>query len=349
VNSLEHQLQYPLGDTLPAPGTALEIAPGVKWVRMPLPFALDHINLWLLADEVDGRAGWTIVDCCIARDDIKALWEQVFATALDGKPVLRVVVTHMHPDHVGLAHWLCERWNAPLHMSMTDYAIARLFSQHASGPGGEQAAAHFARHGLNDPESIAKIKARAAYYPGMVPAMPASFRRLLDGQRLAIGANDWHTIAGYGHAPEHMSLHAPGLGILIAGDMLLPRISTNVSVFDTEPEADPLPLFLQSIERFRPLPADTLVLPSHGKPFRGIAARLDQLKTHHEERLAEVLAACATPQSAADIVPVLFRRPLDLHQMTFALGEALAHLHALWYGGQLARQEAHGVYRFVRR
>lgn len=348
MNPLEHQLDYPFGDTLPAPGTVMEVAPGVRWLRMPLPFALDHINLWLLADEVDGRRGWTVVDCGITRDEVKTLWERVFEDALDGLPILRVVVTHMHPDHVGLAHWLCERWQAPLHMSMTDYALARVFARGESGAGGDLAADHFARHGLNDPASVEKIKARASYYPSLVPRLPPAFRRMLDGSELSIGGRRWRAIAGYGHAPEHISLHCETLHTLISGDMLLPRISTNVSVFDVEPEANPLPLFLASIERFRPLPADTLVLPSHGKPFRGIAARIDQLRHHHDERLEDVLAACARPRTAAEIVPVLFRRELDLHQMTFAMGESLAHLHALWHDGRLIRQEGQGVIRFVR-
>jgi glyoxylase-like metal-dependent hydrolase (beta-lactamase superfamily II) len=139
--------------------------------------------------------------------------------------------------------------------------------------------------------------------------------------------------------------------VMISGDMVLPRISTNVSVIDIEPEANPLPLYLASLERLRALPADTLVLPSHGKPFRGLHARIDQLKAHHDERLADVMAACARePQTAASLLPVLFRRPLDLHQTTFAMGESIAHLHALWLDGRLRREAgADGVYRFQTR
>lgn len=347
-DQLEARLHYPLGTTLPEPGRALVVAPGVKWIRMTLPFALDHINLWLLRDSIDGREGWTVVDCCITRDEAKAQWEQVFAHELDGLPVLRVIVTHMHPDHIGLAHWLCERWNCRLWISATDYAMARIGSQSTTGFGGSAAADFFASHGLVDPDSVQKIRARASYYPGLVPAVPAMYRRLIDGMDVTIGGHGWRCIAGHGHAPEHMALWCEALGVLISGDMILPRISTNVSVYDQEPEADSLSLFLDSIDRFRPLPESTLVLPSHGRPFTGLHERIAQLHTHHEERLAEVIAACAEkPCSASDVLPVLFPRALDLHQTTFAMGEAVAHLHRLWHAGALRRERgADGVWRF---
>lgn len=349
----EKKLSYPWGDDLPEPGHVLTVADGVRWIRMPLPFALDHINLWLLRDEIDGQEGWTAVDCGICRDQVKALWEQVFINALDGLPILRVVVTHMHPDHVGLAHWLCERWNAPMFMTMTDYAIARLWSTPAQGknagggPTGQPAAEHFARHGLVDPEAQEKIRQRANYYPDLVPEVPRRFDRLMNGQRLQIGGREWRIIVGYGHAPEHASLYCDTLQTLISGDMLLPRISTNVSVFDYEPNANPLPLYLNSLRDYDELPENTLVLPSHGRPFRGMHERVAQQLTHHAERLAEVLEACAVPQSTADIIPVLFKRQLDLHQLTFAMGEALAHLHALYFEGKLKRATGDdGIIRF---
>ncbi len=367
MNLLEQQLDYPLGATLPAPGAALQIAPGVKWIRMALPFALDHINLWLLRDEMDHPdrpgdklQGWSVVDCCISKDEAKAQWEAVFANELEGLPILRVIVTHMHPDHIGLAHWLCERWTTPSHLcrlwiSATDFNVARMACANTSsttGFGGNAAAGFFASHGLIDPDSVEKIKGRAGYYPSLVPAVPASYRRMMDGDTVRIGAqgarHDWVCISGFGHAPEHIALYCEALGLLIGGDMMLPRISTNVSVYDVEPESNPLALFLDSIDKFRPLPADTLTLPSHGKPFRGLHTRIGQLHDHHRDQLALVQAACqAGPCSAADIVPVMFKRALDLHQMTFAMGEAVAHLHCLWFAEKLTRQlGADGIYRF---
>ena len=373
MNSLEHELNYPLGDAMPGVGQTMAVADGVKWIRMGLPFALNHINLWLLRDQIDGKDGWTVVDCCIDKPESRAQWQQIFDTQLGGLPILRVICTHMHPDHIGLAHWLCDTWKVPLWISATDYNVARNLSSAASNVGGQAAADFYASHGLNDPESVAKIKARTGYYSGLVPAVPHSYRRIMDGDMVSIGGRNWRCISGYGHAPEHIALylHAPSapaapaapaprrdaadLGaarrsapVLISGDMVLPRISTNVSVFDLEPEGDPLKLFLNSIQKYLSLPAETLVLPSHGKPFTGMHQRIAQLQNHHADRLAEVMQACSTqPTSGADIVPIMFKRELDLHQMTFAIGEAVAHLHMLWFEGKLARQlRSDGIYRF---
>lgn len=377
-DELEARLHYPLGFAMPEPGQTMAVAPGVKWIRMALPFALDHINLWLLRDTIDGVEGWTAVDCCIDRPESRAQWEQVFDNALEGLPILRVIVTHMHPDHIGLAHWLCERWSglaagpyqgatgplggqgpaqlAPvgahqvcrLWMSATDYNAARIGSHSTTGFGGEAAARFFASHGMCDPASLDQIRKRSSYYPSLVPAVPSRYHRIRDGQTIRIGDRDWHCISGYGHAPEHIALHCDKLGVLISGDMVLPRISTNVSVYDQEPEADSLTHFLDSLDKYLTLPESTLVLPSHGKPFTGLQERIQQLKDHHRDRLQEVVDACRErPCSAMDIIPVMFTRALDLHQMTFAMGEAVAHLHRLWYLGELGRALGQdGIYRF---
>lgn len=309
MNLLEQQLQYTFGDALPEHGMAMQVAPGVKWIRMALPFALDHINLWLIRDETEDAAvpgrmiqGWTAVDCCIAAPESKAQWEKLFANALEGLPILRVIVTHMHPDHIGLAAWLCERWTSASHVcrlwiSATDYNAARNASRGTTGFGGDSAARFFASHGLTDPDSIEKIRGRDGYYPSMVPEVPASYCRLMDGMTVYIGVGEnrqsWRCIVGYGHAPEHIALYCDALQLLISGDMVLPRISTNISVYDLEPEADALGLFLHSLGAYQDLPADTLVLPSHGKPFRGLHTRIRQLQDHHRDRLAEVLQPAA--------------------------------------------------------
>lgn len=206
----------------------------------------------------------------------------------------------------------------------------------------------FVSHGLANPEFLKKIEGRGAYYSTLVPQVPVSFCRLMDAQLLRIGGNDWRCVSGYGHAPEHMALSCEKLKILISGDMVLPRISTNVSVYEMEPEADALRLFLDSIEKFLSLDPDTLTLPSHGKPFRGLHTRIAQLQAHHRDRLIEVMDACAAGAcSAADILPIMFKRELDLHQTTFAMGEALAHLHWLWFDGRLVRSLGpDGIYRF---
>lgn len=349
MNALEQQLHYEFGDQLPTPGGTLEVAHGVRWIRMALPFALDHINLWLLRDHLDGRDGWTVIDCCISHGAAKAQWETLFADALEGLPILRVLVTHMHPDHVGLAHWLCERWNAPLWMSATDYYTARLAIIDAASPDARNDVKFFASHGMTDPQVLDEISRRFGYYKQLVPALPNHFRRLLDGDVVRIGHRQWRCISGYGHAPEHIALHSPEDHLLIGGDMMLPRISTNVSVSSVEPDSNALASFLASIDKFLPMEADTMTLPSHGKPFKGLHERIAQLHAHHQERLQELLDACQQqPRSAHDILPLLFKRPLDVHQSTFAMGETVAHLNHLWLGGHVNRnRDERGIYRYA--
>jgi glyoxylase-like metal-dependent hydrolase (beta-lactamase superfamily II) len=351
--SLEARLHYPLGSALPHAESVIDVADGLRWVRMGLPFALNHINLWLLRDAVDGTEGWSVVDCGVDLPESRAQWEWIFKHALDDLPIVRVIVTHMHPDHIGLADWLCQRWTTPVHtcrlwMSATDHLAARTLSQQAPMDGRHGMADFFASHGMTDPEQLNAIRGRANYYPNLVPSVPRQYRRLQGGDRVRIGGRDWRCMAGYGHAPEHMALFDSERHLLISGDMVLPRISTNVSVYESEPEGDPLRLFLTSLNAYTHLPDDTVVLPSHGQPFVGLHERLKQLHDHHRDRLAELLQACqAQAMSAADAVPVLFQRKLDVHQTTFAMGEAIAHLNALWHRESLQRErDAAGVWRF---
>jgi len=355
ADALESALTYPLDDRLPSLGGAIEIAPGLKWLRMPMPFQLNHINLWLLRDRVEGRDGWAVVDCGVDMPKARAAWENIFAHELDGLPILRVLVTHMHPDHVGLAHWLCERWSTPefecrLWMSAADYSAALHASAGADRNFGELMSDFFACHGITDTVLLERMRQMRGNYTTMVPGVPSAYRRLLDGMDVTLADSDqWHCIVGYGHSTEHIALHSAARKLLIAGDMVLPRISTNLSVFGSEPEGDPLALFLMSLQRYRALPADTLVLPAHGKPFIGLHTRLDQLQDHHRDRLAEVItAAREKPVSGTDILPLLFKRKLDSHQLSFALGEAVAHLNNLWHAGQLTRtRDSEGVWRYA--
>jgi glyoxylase-like metal-dependent hydrolase (beta-lactamase superfamily II) len=238
-------------------------------------------------------------------------------------------------------------------MTVAEYALARVYSATLRGADGNAAADHFRRHGITDPAQLEAVRIRGArHFASLVPSTPTSFRRIRDGEQFTIGARSWQVIVGIGHSPEHASLYsAEGSDgpLLLSGDMVLPRISTNVSVFEAEPESNPVSWYLDSLRRFEPCAEDTLVLPSHGRPFRGLHERLRQLHEHHQERLEEVREACALePRSAADIVPIMFKREFDTHQLSFAMGEALAHLHALWYGGELRRDTgADGVIRFT--
>ena len=320
---------------------------------MPLPFALNHINLWVLDDEQGGQAGWTVVDAGIASEPIRDAWHKLWRGPLASGPLLRMLVTHMHPDHVGNADWLIGHFSesgqpARLWMSATDHLAAQQACAATSSQGGDRAAAFFASHGLQREADLEKIRQRGGYYQALVPSVPAAHRRLIDGMNITVGKRVWRCIAGHGHSPEHIALFCERDGLLISGDMLLPSISTNVSVYEMEPEGDPLGLFLDSLTRMEDLPAETLVLPSHGRPFTGVHTRIAALHAHHRDRLDEVIVACSqAPCSAADMLAVLFKRPLDLHQTTFAMGEAIAHLNHLWHRGALRRErDEAGVWRF---
>ena len=257
------------------------------------------------------------------------------------------MVTHYHADHVGLSGWHARRWAAPLWMTEGEYLTAlALYYETPSHHRGSMFDL-FRMHGL-DETRIDGMKSFSGAYPRLITELPHTFRRMMPEEKIAIGGHSWRVLAGYGHAPEHASLFCDELGVMIAGDMVLPRISTNISVRPVEPDGDPLARFLESLQRFTALPQHTLVLPSHGLPFRGLHGRLAQLQSHHAERLAELRAACQEPRCARDLVPILFRRQLDERAWYFAMGECIAHLNYLLYAGSLERaRESDGVWRFV--
>jgi glyoxylase-like metal-dependent hydrolase (beta-lactamase superfamily II) len=315
---------------------------------MALPFQLDHINLWLLEDGTKEDPCWLIVDTGLGNEPTRALWERIFAEKLGSKPVRRVLVTHYHPDHAGNAAWLCRRFDAPLWMTRGEFLTVHAARNSSAGYTTEAQLELFRANGLDEARG-AELLLRGGLYKSMVPDFPVSHRRLYEGESLVIGGHRWKVIVGYGHAPEHASLYCEALNVLISGDMLLPRISTNVAVRPIDPWSNPLRLFLESIRRYLELPEHVLALPSHGLPFRGAHARVARLEAHHAERLAELEVACvASPRSAAEVLEILFRRKLDTSQIFFAMGEAIAHLHYLHYDGQLARTVgADGVARFA--
>jgi glyoxylase-like metal-dependent hydrolase (beta-lactamase superfamily II) len=328
-------LDYPYPAT-PAPGKTIEVAPGVRWLSMPLPFALDHINLWLVGD--------TIIDTGIGDERTRGLWDEILAK----KEIRRVILTHYHPDHAGNAAWLCRKFGVPLWTTQGEYLTAHAVRGSSAGYTSEAVIEVFLKNGL-DPERAAKMLGRGNRYAALVPDFPASYRRIIGGDRLDIGGHEWRAFIGHGHAPEHLSLYCEALKVVIAGDMLLSTISTNVSVWSIDPEGDPLRLFLESLKRYRELPEDVLVLPSHGKPFRGAHARVAELETHHAGHFAKIENILKDKQcSAGELLGVLFRRPLDAHQTFFAMGEAIAHLHYLYYAGRLKRANgADGIMRYA--
>lgn len=329
----------------PAAGQALAIAPGILWLRMPLPFALDHINLWLIED----GDGWTLVDTGYGDAPTREAWARHFAATVADKPIRRIVVTHCHPDHLGNAAWLAARFGCAVTMTTGEFLTAHAIVDGRASHGYRDTCELFRRHGLPAGD-VEQLAARGGTFRLGVPEMPAAYERMLHGDRLAVGGEAWQVLVGHGHSAEHASLFAPALHVLISGDMLLPRISTNVSVWPSEPDGDPLGRFLTSIAAFDSLPPGSLVLPSHGLPFRGIPLRVAQLRAHHDARLAELhtaIAAGSAAASAAEMIPVLFPRDLDLQQRYFAIGETVAHLNHLWRQGRLIRTSgADGALRF---
>jgi glyoxylase-like metal-dependent hydrolase (beta-lactamase superfamily II) len=328
-------MTYPHAEP-PAEGGLTQVAPGVLWLRMPLPFVLNHINLWLLQD----GEGWTIVDCGFATSEARGYWDSIFAMQLPGKPPLahitRVMVTHFHPDHIGLCHWLCERFGLIPWMTQAEYFQAHVAHARVGGAQREAMGGLMQRHGLTD-ERLEHIVTRENLYLKGVPKLPEAYRRIRDNELIRIGAHDWRVMVGHGHAPEHASLYCEALGVLISGDMLLPRISTNVSIWPSAPEADPVGDFLAALARYAELPDGTLVLPSHGLPFYGHHARIAALREHHGVRLERLRVACVKPQRAVDVIDLLFERKIEGHHIMFAVGEAIAHMNYLVQRGELTR------------
>jgi glyoxylase-like metal-dependent hydrolase (beta-lactamase superfamily II) len=346
-------LVYPCG-TPPAPGDVSEVAPGVLWLRMPLPFALNHINLWAIADEDERGPGWAIVDTGVKTPDTLAAWRAV--TAADGPlaqrgsaRLTRVIVTHMHPDHVGMAGWLTRKFQCRLWMTRLEYLTCRTLVADTGREAPEEAIRFYAQCGWPE-EALDTYRARFGGFGKYMHALPDSFRRLTDGERLRIGAHEWSVVVGRGHSPEHACLVNADLGVMISGDQVLPRISSNVSVFPTEPDADPLADWIGSIEKLRAQLDDSLlVLPAHGDPFRGLHARLDRLASGHERGLERLRRSLAEPKRAIDVFGALFARPIDSkgELLGMATGESLAHLNHLMARGEALREAgADGVLRY---
>jgi glyoxylase-like metal-dependent hydrolase (beta-lactamase superfamily II) len=317
-------LSYPF-DNRPNPGELIEVGPGIFWVRMPLPISLNHINLWMLEEQ----DGWTLVDTGMATEDTKALWEEIFSTHLNSKPVKQVIVTHMHFDHLGLAGWLVEKWGATLCMSRTEYLSSRVIINEIKSDPPEATVAFFRAAGVEE-SILDEFKVRFNNRSDFVSPLPSHYKRLTDNQVLQIGSLQWTVIIVEGHSPEHICLHCKSLNIMIAGDQILPRISPNISVRPDEPRANPLHNFLRSCESLKNrLNKDVLILPSHGDPFYGVHLRLQDMINEHKKGLQDLLEFCSQPRSVAEVFPILFKSKINIGNMVIAVGEAVANLNYL--------------------
>ena len=326
-------LTYPF-DRAPAPGDAVEVAPGVLWLRFALPFQLDHVNAYAVRD----GDGWTLVDTGLRTPDTVAAWEAALAGPLEGRPITRLVCTHMHPDHIGLAGWLCERSGAPLWMSRLEYVSARMLAAEEAGDAPEDGAAFFRAAGWTE-EQIARWRADYGGFGKGVAPMPRSYRRLSDGDVIGIGGDDWTVAVGSGHSPEHVCLWRRSDDVFLAGDQILPRISSNVSVWPTEPLADPLGDWMASLDRLRGLlPDGALILPAHGEPFHGAHARLEALKRGHETALKRLERTLRQPSRVIDGFSAVFGRAVGDGVLGMATGESQAHLNYLEQRGRARRE-----------
>jgi glyoxylase-like metal-dependent hydrolase (beta-lactamase superfamily II) len=329
----------------PAPGSVIEIAPGILWARIPLPFRLDHINVYL----IDDGDGWAILDTGIGNDATRAVWDALAAGPLAGRRFTRLIVTHHHPDHIGLAGWLAERFGLPLLTTQTSYLSCANISLSPGALDAKPYREFYLRHGL-DAEATQRVATQGHGYLRMVSGLPPTFLRIVAGDSLEIGGRCFDVLTGDGHAPEQAMLYCASDKVFLAADQVLAKITPNVSVWAVEPDGDPLGLYLRSLSELKQrIPADALVLPGHQLPFIGLHARSDQLAAHHELRCGLIAEACReAPRSAAELVPVLFTRRLDPHQMSFAFSEVQAHVNYMLRRGELAWVEGDdGIERVV--
>jgi glyoxylase-like metal-dependent hydrolase (beta-lactamase superfamily II) len=317
-------LVYPLRET-PGDGQAIEIVPGVRWMRMPVEGSLGFINVWALRD----GEGWALVDTGLKTDVTSQAWRAVIAGPLGGLPITRLFATHLHPDHVGLAGWITRKYGCRLWMSRLEYLQCRMLVND-TGRAAPQDAIEFYRAAGWDDEAIENYKARFGGFGEMIYQFPDSYRRLRDGDEVMIGDHLWRVVVGSGHSPEHVCLYCPELKLFISGDQVLPKISSNVSVFPTEPNGDPLTDWLDSLARIKRLvPDDVLVLPAHNDPFIGLHARLDHLIRGHERGLERLEKLLVEPKRTVDVFGALFARKIGPEMLGMATGEAQAHLNCL--------------------
>ncbi len=328
-------------ETPPSHGELQQVAPGLFWLRLALPFRLDHVNVYVVHD-VDGYA---IVDTGIFDETTRATWTSLLDGIFAEHPITRIIVSHYHPDHAGMAGWLAERTGAPVLMPATEYLTSLVIMLDPGALDAEPYRSFYRGHGL-DAATTNLLLTLGNRYLKMVAPLPRTYRRLIAGETLLVDGAPFHVTTAGGHSPEQALFHAPSRKLLLCADQVLARISPNIGVDAHDPDGDPLGIYLRSLATLRAtIPADTLVLPGHNLPFIGLHTRIDELTAHHHARCDAIEAACRKqPQNVVELLPVIFRRPIDdPHQMGFAFSEALAHVNYMRRTGRLVRQ--HG--RFV--
>ena len=321
-------------ETAPAEGAATQVAPGIWWMRLPLPLALDHVNVYALDD---GDA-WTIVDTGLLSRRGKAIWTALQSGPLAAKPIRRLIVTHHHPDHVGLAGWF-QSQGVELIIPRTAWLYARMLVLDEQALPSPESLLFYQRAGTPADIYAKKSAERPFNFSDIVAPMPLGFTRIDEGDIVTAGGRRWQVRLGQGHAPDHATLFSMDDNLIIGGDQLLPGISANIGVYPTEPDADPLGEWLDSTAAFVPVARDDhLVLPGHKLPFTGLPFRLAQMADNHHGALARLITHLATPQTAVQCFVPLFRRDLGAADFGLGLVEAVAHLNYLLKRGAVCRE-----------
>jgi glyoxylase-like metal-dependent hydrolase (beta-lactamase superfamily II) len=316
----------------PAPGQTIEIAPGILWARMALPFLLDHVNLYF----IDDGNGWALIDTGLGNKATLEAWEPLLNSVLAERPLTRIIATHFHPDHVGAAGFLLKHFDVPLYMSATEYLSCLNLHLDPGALEAEHYRRFYLEHGL-DAETTQRVVTGGHGYLRLLSGLSPTYHRVVAGDVLRIGGRVFDALTGGGHSPEQIMLVCRADKLFLSADQVLAKISPNISVQAVDPEGDPLGQYVRSLNALRrDVDHDVLVLPGHNLPFYGLQTRIDGLIEHHESRCDRILRACATePRSAAELVPFVFTRKLDPHQMGFAFGEVLAHANYMLRLGRL--------------
>jgi glyoxylase-like metal-dependent hydrolase (beta-lactamase superfamily II) len=332
VTAMLSNVDYIIGDKIPDPTAPIEIAEGILWLRLPMPIALDHINLYLL----DDGDSWVLIDTGLADPVSIEIWNTLLKNHLSGRPIRKIIVTHFHPDHVGLAGWLLEKMDSEFWMTQIEWLSARQAYLNIDGISTKAMVDFYKRAGLDD-QTVKIYEKTGNDYREMVTPIPPVYKRIEKTTTFIIGGRTWLPVFGSGHSPDHVSFYCKKDKIMLGGDMLLPRITPIIAVWWQEPDGDPLAGYLDFLDTLGPIATDAMILPAHNRPYRELHTRVSDLISHHKERLETTYDACKTGASADFVMKSLFKRELDAFQARFAIGETIAHINNLLITGELKK------------